>query len=273
MDAAELRPIVESLLFVSENPLRLETLSEILPEWSQETILEAVREIQADCSVDCRGIELVEVAGGYQFRTKPRWVEWIGRLKRAKPSKLSRSALETLAIIAYRQPVIRPEIDQIRGVDSGWVIRSLMERGLVRIVGRKEIPGRPLVYGTTKAFLELFGLNSLSDLPPLKEVEPPADIPLEEMTRKKGAGRQERASEEASEIAEVLQEIEGDREEAEVSGRAGSEEGGKYRQALEGLQRVESEPTLTARPEKHGDPLERDGQEGSERSDRGGEAG
>jgi len=240
MDTIEVRPILESLLFVSENPLRLDTLAEILPEWSKETLREALQQIQIDCSEDCRGVELVEVAGGYQFRTKPRWVEWINRLKKAKPSKLSRSALETLAIIAYRQPVIRPEIDQIRGVDSGWVIRSLMEKGLVRIVGRKEIPGRPILYGTTKAFLELFGLNSLSDLPPLKEVEPPAEIPQEEMARiRKGGGRKPAVTEEASEIAEVLEEIEKDRDEGEIPSPLGKDEGERYRQALEGLQRSE----------------------------------
>jgi segregation and condensation protein B len=94
-------------------------------------------------------------------------------LKKAKAVKLSRSALETLAIIAYRQPIIRPQIEDIRGVDSGWVIRTLLEKDLIRIVSRKDIPGRPIVYGTTKTFLELFNLNTLSDLPTLKEIEPP----------------------------------------------------------------------------------------------------
>ena len=119
-------------------------------------------------------MELVEVAGGYQYRTKPQWAEWVNRLKKVKAVKLSQSALETLAIIAYRQPVIRPEIEQIRGVDSGWVVRTLMEKGLVKMMGRKDLPGRPMIYGTTKAFLELFGLNALTDLPNLKEVAPPA---------------------------------------------------------------------------------------------------
>jgi segregation and condensation protein B len=128
-------------------------------------------------------LELVEVAGGYQFRTKPQWAQWVNRLKKTKPVKLSQSALETLAIIAYQQPVIRPTIEVIRGVDSGWVIRSLLEKGLIRIVGRKEIPGRPLIYGTTKTFLELFNLNTLSDLPTLKEAQPlpePEEVSKEE---------------------------------------------------------------------------------------------
>jgi segregation and condensation protein B len=167
-----LKPVLEGLLFVSDSPIKLDALSEILHEWDREALLDGIRQIKKDCEEDSRGLELVEVAGGYQFRTKPQWAEWVNRLKKSKPVKLSQSALETLAIIAYRQPVIRPTIEEIRGVDSGWVVRSLLEKGLIRIVGRKEIAGRPLIYGTTKTFLELFNLNTLSDLPTLKEVEP-----------------------------------------------------------------------------------------------------
>jgi segregation and condensation protein B len=116
---------------------------------------------------------LIEIAGGYQFRTKPRWAEWINRLKKQKTVKLSRSALEALAIIAYRQPIIRTAIEEIRGVDSGWVLRTLLEKGLIKMMGRKDLPGRPMIYGTTRAFLELFSLNTLADLPTLKEVQPP----------------------------------------------------------------------------------------------------
>jgi segregation and condensation protein B len=173
MDEFDIKPILESLLFVSDTPIRLETLIEILPEFGQEIILKGIQQIQTDCKEASRGVELVEVAGGYQYRTKPQWGEWVNRLKRVKALKLSQSALETLAIIAYRQPVIRPEIEQIRGVDSGWVVRTLMEKGLVKMMGRKDLPGRPMIYGTTKAFLELFGLNALTDLPNLKEVAPP----------------------------------------------------------------------------------------------------
>lgn len=179
MDGVDIRPILEGLLFVSESPIKLDALKEILPEWDEAGILNGLRQIQTACEEEGRGLELIEVAGGYQLRTKPQWSQWINRLKRAKPVKLSQSALETLAIIAYRQPVIRPTIERIRGVDSGWVIRSLLEKGLIRIVGRKDIPGRPLVYGTTKAFLELFNLNTLSDLPTLKEIEPPPEPGIE----------------------------------------------------------------------------------------------
>lgn len=181
MDHFNIKPILESLFFVSDSPVKLETLVEILPESSKEGILEGIRQIKAEYEEGSKGVELVEVAGGYQFRTKPEWAEWVQRLKKTKAIKLSRSALETLAIVAYRQPIIRPAIEKIRGVDSGWVLRTLLERGLIKMMGRKEMPGRPIVYGTTKAFLELFGLNTLSDLPALKEIQPP---PMPEETTK-----------------------------------------------------------------------------------------
>lgn len=176
MNDLDIKPILESLLFISESPIRFETLVEILPESNQGAILEAIRRIKAEYEDPTKGMELAEVAGGYQFRTKPMWAKWVARLKKIKAVKLSQPALETLAIIAYRQPIIRPAIEEIRGVDSGWVLRTLLEKGLIRIMGRKDLPGRPILYGTTKAFLELFGLNALSDLPTLKEVKPPSTL-------------------------------------------------------------------------------------------------
>ena len=186
MDNFDIKPILENLFFVSKSPVRLETLAEILPESSKEVILEGIRRIKTEYEEDSKGMELVEVAGGYQFRTKPKWAEWVQRLKKAKTVKLSHSALETLAIVAYRQPVIRPTIEEIRGVDSGWVLRTLLEKGLIKVMGRKEIVGRPIVYGTTKAFLELFSLKALSDLPTPKEIQPPPmpeEIPKEEILK------------------------------------------------------------------------------------------
>lgn len=184
MDDFDVKPILESLIFVSESPIRLETLVEILPESNKEGILEGIRRIQTEYEGNSKGMELVEVAEGYQFRTKTMWAEWVHRLRKPKIVKLSRSALETLAIVAYRQPMIRPEIEEIRGVDSGWVLRTLLEKSLIKIVGRKDIVGRPIVYGTTKTFLELFGLNKLSDLPTLKEIQSPSidvEIPKEDL--------------------------------------------------------------------------------------------
>jgi len=173
MEEIDIRPIIESLIFVSESPLTLGELVQMLPEFSEEAILEGIKRLKEDYEKDSKGIEIVEVAGGYQFRTKPNFSKWIIRLKKIKPVKLSQSALETLAIIAYRQPITRPAIEEIRGVDSGWVIRSLLEKGFIKITGRKDLPCRPIIYGTTKEFLEIFGLNTLSDLPTLKELQPP----------------------------------------------------------------------------------------------------
>ena len=184
MDEFDVKPILESLLFVSDSPIRLETIIEILPESNKEGILEGIRQIQAEYEDRSKGIELTEVAGGYQFRTKPGFAGWVNRLKKMKAVKLSQAALETLAIVAYRQPVIRPAIEEVRGVDSGSVLHTLLEKGLIKMMGRKDLPGRPIVYGTTKTFLELFSLNTLSDLPSLQEIQPPpapAERPLEEI--------------------------------------------------------------------------------------------
>jgi len=186
MDHFEIKPILEGLFFVSDSPIRLETLVEILPESNKEAILEGIRQIQTEYEDPSKGIELTEIAGGYQFRTKPIWAGWVNRFKKAKAIKLSQAALETLAIVAYRQPAIRPAIEEIRGVDSGSVLHTLLEKGLIKVMGRKDLPGRPIVYGTTKAFLELFGLNTLSDLPTLKEIQPPPapeEISPEELIR------------------------------------------------------------------------------------------
>ncbi len=173
MDDFDVKPILESFFFISDAPIRLETLVEILPESSREEILAGIRQIQAEYEDRSRGIELTEIAGGYQFRTKPGFAGWVNRLKKAKAVKLSQAALETLAIVAYRQPIIRPAIEEVRGVDSGSVLHTLLEKGLIKIMGRKDLPGRPIVYGTTKTFLEVFSLNTLSDLPSLQEIQPP----------------------------------------------------------------------------------------------------
>lgn len=117
------------------------------------------------------GFYLQEVAGGFQMRTRPEHSEWIKRYLQPNPVRLSRAALETLAIVAYKQPVIRADIEQIRGVDCGGILRTLLERRLVRVLGRREIPGRPLIYATTRFFLEVFGLKDLKDLPTPKEIE------------------------------------------------------------------------------------------------------
>src|SRR6266540_6413954 len=134
--------------------------------------MSALRALQADYAAEGRGLQIVEVAGGFQIATRPDCAPWIKRLERTKAgAKLSRSAMETLAIIAYKQPLVRGEIEQIRGVDTAGVLRTLLDRRLIRIVGRKDIPGRPIMYGTSKQFLQAFGLNALSDLPALRDIK------------------------------------------------------------------------------------------------------
>jgi segregation and condensation protein B len=133
-------------------------------------VMQALRSLGDELEQEGRGLRLAEVAGGFRLLTKQEYAGWIKRLDKSRSTaKLSRSALESLAIIAYKQPIVRSEIEEIRGVETSGVVRTLLERKLVRIVGRKEVPGRPIMYGTTKYFLEHFGLNDLSQLPPLRE--------------------------------------------------------------------------------------------------------
>lgn len=168
MDTAELKGVVESLVFVSETPVRCERLAETL-EIDRDRIRLVLQELIEDYSEKCGGVVLQEVAEGYQFRTRPEHAEWVRRFQRSKPFRFSRPALETLAIIAYRQPVTRAEVEYLRGVDSGGVVKTLLDKRLIRILGKKDVPGRPMIYGTTRDFLEFFGLKDLSGLPALRE--------------------------------------------------------------------------------------------------------
>jgi segregation and condensation protein B len=163
------KAILEALLFVAEEPVSLDKLKEILDAYSRREIAAFLEELRA--SYEGRGLQLVEVAGGYRLATRPELAPWIRKLQTAKPARLSRAALETLAIIAYRQPITRPEIEAIRGVTVDGVLKTLTERDLIRILGRKPEPGRPLLYGTSRAFLEYFGFKDLSELPALREIE------------------------------------------------------------------------------------------------------
>ena len=166
----ELKAILESLLFVSPEPLSTARLVAVLGDVPKAEIQRALGSFGRELEQDGRGVRLAEIAGGYRLVTKQEYAPWIKRLDKVKSAaKLSRSALESLAIIAYKQPLVRSEIENIRGVETSGVLRTLLERKLVRIVGRKEVPGRPIMYGTTKFFLEHFGLNDLSQLPPLRE--------------------------------------------------------------------------------------------------------
>jgi segregation and condensation protein B len=181
LDTPELKPLVESLVFAAEAPLRAERIAELL-DTERGRVLQALRELQEEFHSAGRGFVLEEVAGGYQFRTRPEYAEWVRRLGRSRPFRFSRAALETLAIIAYRQPVTRAEIEYLRGVDSGGVLKTLLEKHLVRILGKRDIAGRPMIYGTTREFLELFGLRDLAALPTLKEFSEIALEPAAEET-------------------------------------------------------------------------------------------
>ncbi|HZW90189.1 MAG TPA: SMC-Scp complex subunit ScpB [Myxococcaceae bacterium] len=168
LSSERVRTVVESLLFVTDKPVTLDQLHEAtgVEKPRIEEALAQLREIHRD---DASGIVLTEVAGGWQFRTDPESGEFVRRFLRVKPHRLTRAALETLAIVAYRQPVTRPEIEDVRGVDSGAVVKALLERRLVKILGKKDEVGRPILYGTTREFLEFFALKDLSALPTLRE--------------------------------------------------------------------------------------------------------
>ncbi len=166
----ELKGIIEALLFVSRDPLLLEKVTAVLAGPSKVEVYNATKALQHDYDQEGRGLQIVELAGGFVMTTRPDCAAWITRLNKVKASvKVSRSAMETLAIIAYKQPIMRAEIEQIRGVETSSVLRTLLDQKLIRIVGRKDIPGRPILYGTSKTFLQKFGLRDLRDLPPLRE--------------------------------------------------------------------------------------------------------
>ncbi|HEX6276849.1 MAG TPA: SMC-Scp complex subunit ScpB, partial [Polyangiaceae bacterium] len=161
-----LKGLIEAVLFVSDHPLELKDVARaarIDRARAQELLDELARDYEG------RGIRLEMVAGGYAFRSSPDYADRIRQYLSLRPVRLSRAQLETLAIVAYRQPITRPEIDDVRGVDSGPVLKGLLERDLIRIIGKKDEPGRPMLYGTTGGFLEAFSLKSLRDLPTLRE--------------------------------------------------------------------------------------------------------
>ena len=168
MDIHDLIPLAEALIFAADGPIKAERMAEAL-DVPLADIREAIEALEVDYAERPRGFFLQEVAGGYQLRTRPEYADYLRKLGRSRPFRFSRPALESLAIIAYRQPVTRSEIEYLRGVDSGSVLKTLLEKRLVRILGKKDVPGKPMIYGTTREFLELFGLPDLSSLPTLSE--------------------------------------------------------------------------------------------------------
>ena len=171
MEREDIKSIIESLLFVADNPLTIQRLGEVLEGVEQKDLRATLDELQAELESGRRGVRLVEVAGGYQLRTAKVNADWVKKLLGGRPARMGRATLETLAIIAYRQPITRAEIEAIRGVDVDGVINTLLERNLIRAVARKDVPGRPFLYGTTPEFLQLFNLKDLTHLPTLKEME------------------------------------------------------------------------------------------------------
>jgi len=165
------KAIIEALILTSEAPLSLEKICAVLDDIERSEIKKAIEQLIVEYNERQSGICLAEVAGGFQFRTRPELSSWIKKLKGTKPASLSPAALETLAIVAYRQPIVKAEIEDIRGVDVSAPLKGLLEKKLVRIVGRKDVPGKPIIYGTTKKFLEVFNLKDLSELPTLRELK------------------------------------------------------------------------------------------------------
>jgi len=171
MEREDVKSILESLLLVADGPQSVQRFSEVLDGTNKDIIENSLRELQSEFETQNRGIRLVEVAGGYQLRTPKANADWVKKFLGGRPARMGKATLETLAIIAYRQPITRAEIEAIRGVDVDGVIATLLERNLIRAVARKDVPGRPFLYGTTAEFLQLFNLQDLSQLPTLKEME------------------------------------------------------------------------------------------------------
>ncbi|MFA6355501.1 MAG: SMC-Scp complex subunit ScpB [Candidatus Omnitrophota bacterium] len=189
MELSEAKKIIEALLFTSEKPITIEQMKEVLEEVDAKDIKTALAELQKEYETLGRSFKVYELAGGYQMVTMPEFADYLKKFYRVKSKdKLTKPALETLAIVAYRQPITKADIEDIRGVNVDGVIKTLADRQLIKITGRKDAPGRPILYGTTKEFLDRFGLSTLNELPKLGEFTE-SDIDLSEL--KQGLGGQE----------------------------------------------------------------------------------
>jgi len=208
IEASEKRRIVEALILSSSEPISAARIAEIIPYCNAGQAKDLVNELNTEYVEQDRSFEIWEVAGGYQIRTRAEFSGYLQKLQKERALRLSQAALETLAIIAYRQPVTRAEIEDVRGVDAGATVKSLLERQLIRIAGQREVPGRPMLYGTTRRFLEVFGLERLKDLPTLRE--------LDELAREQGLLEQT-AEDAAPAEGEVAEAAESREEEAEAA--------------------------------------------------------
>ncbi len=171
MERSEQLKVVEALVLASPEPLSAARIAQILPECTPALVKDLIAELNERYMKHEHAFEIWGVAGGYQVRTRAEFSGYLQKLQKQRPLRLSSAALETLSIVAYKQPATRAEIENVRGVDAGAVLKSLLDRGLVKIAGHKEVPGRPLLYATTRRFLEVFGLESLKHLPVLRELE------------------------------------------------------------------------------------------------------
>ncbi len=186
------RHALEALIFAAGAPATAAQIRRALPQLAPSRIPDLVSEINDELSREGRPYEIAEVAGGWQFRTRREYAEVIAAAQPERKLRLSRPALETLAVVAYRQPITRGELEDLRGVDCGAVVKGLLERGLLRIVGRRDAPGRPPLYGTTPQFLETFSLASLRDLPTLREIDAldPGDAGTDASTARGGVSEE-----------------------------------------------------------------------------------
>lgn len=167
--------VLEALLFAADRPVTTSRLAQVLGKnYDGKSVRKLLAEINEEYKAQGRAFELAEIAGGFQLLTRTEFKKYVSELhKHRRPEKLSQSAIETLAIVAYKQPILRAEVDDIRGVQSGPLLRNLIERGLIKVIGRKNVPGRPILYGTSRLFLNHFGLKSLKDMPKVSELAPP----------------------------------------------------------------------------------------------------
>jgi len=222
-DLGRLKALVEALIFASSGVITLNAICKVIADEERAVIRAALKGLIDDYGKKEGGFYIEEVAGGFEFRTKPEFSPWVKALLRSAPRRLSRPALETLAMVAYRQPLTRGEIEAIRGVDSGGVLSTLMERRLVKISGRKNAPGRPAVYSTTREFLEIFDLKDLSSLPSLKEIETPEGDEYELNDEERLEPLEEGEEILAPERIVAAEEIEEDGREEEEGGREAPE--------------------------------------------------
>jgi segregation and condensation protein B len=205
----KIKAVIEALIFASESPLAPEKIRPVLPDVEKTEIKEIIDQLMAEYNERQGGIILQEVAGGFQFRTNPEISQWVKKLKSTKPHSLSPQAMETLAIIAYKQPIVKTEIEDIRGVDVGGPLKGLLEKKLIRIVGRKDVPGKPIIYGTTRKFLEVFNLKDIMDLPNLRELrelnrqQEQVELEIEDELIKEGNPEEEKTGEEKTVEAKI----------------------------------------------------------------------